>query len=471
MRSVQHTSLALSFVAFSSVLAPPAALHAQDPRVVALETLRAMGLDSVDGAATVHFRAEDRVRALELQSMMQEFLGFWNPRLNVELHVRVAVLRPDDWSKVTPLPYGFPNNFGPPANLILAPATPEPPSGLDTILVESGRDGRDWLLVAHEGGHLLTLALLPPAMRESALVPKARQSKDVRERFERLGSVPMWYWEYVANLFATGFLEAARPPEAGSLMKYLRAWTATPSPQFTHLDDWSALMSALMRARTPDGKPAFTSSDAGANFGWYQGVVGQLAAHVQSRREVDALSHIRRVTSGDVSRTTAEIVGELEAMAPGARALLDRLGAGYRSRGRSGSGRSRWRPSGSALSVRAGAVGQGPDVGEQQLVQPPVPAARDWRRGGDDAGQRRTSDPGRTTGPPGARLRRVAPVADQRLPTDRADVADRRTGLLISNVRVFDVFTGTFLQPMAIRFVMKGSALCVPDAARVLCAR
>jgi hypothetical protein len=115
-------------------------------------------------------------------------------------------------------------------------------------------------------------------------------------------------------------------------MKYLRAWTATRSPQFTHLDDWSALMSVLMRTKTPDGEPAFTSSDAGSNFGWYQGVVGQLAAHVQSRKEADAISHIRRLTSGPVSPTTPEIVEELETMAPGARALLDGLGAGYRGR-------------------------------------------------------------------------------------------------------------------------------------------
>lgn len=37
--------------------------------------------------------------------------------------------------------------------------------------------------------------------------------------------------------------------------------------------------------------------------------------------------------------TTAELVEQLEAMAPGARALLDRLGAGYRGRARSGPGR------------------------------------------------------------------------------------------------------------------------------------
>jgi hypothetical protein len=332
MRRIQRKRLAILLVATLSVLAPIAGAHAQDSRLVALDTLRAMGLDSADGTAAVYFRPADRKRALELQSMMQEFLGFWNPRLNVDLQVRVAVLRPDEWSKLTPLPYGFPNNFGPPANLILAPATPEPPSGLETLLVEDGRDGRDWLLVGHEGGHLLTLALLPPAMRENVLVPNELQMKDVRERFARLGSVPIWYWEYVANLFATGFFEAARAAEAGAWMKYLRAWTATRSPQFTHLDDWSALMSVLMRTKTPDGEPAFTSSDAGSNFGWYQGVVGQLAAHVQSRKEADAISHIRRLTSGPVSPTTPEIVEELETMAPGARALLDGLGAGYRGR-------------------------------------------------------------------------------------------------------------------------------------------
>jgi hypothetical protein len=328
MCSLPHTKLALS-VAVLSVLATSVVLRAQDPRLVALETLRAMGLDTVDGAVTVYFRPADRERALELQGMMQEFLGFWSPRLRVDLHVRLAVLRPDDWSKLTPLPYGFPNNFGPPADLVLAPATPEPPSGPESILVEGGRDGRDWLLVGHEGGHLLTSALVTPAMREIVLVPTELLPQSLRERFERLGSVPPWYWEYAANLLATRFLEAAHPEEAVSWMKFLRALTATPAPRFTHLDDW---FGRLMRTKTPDGKPALASPEGVSNFGWYQGVVGQLAAHVQSHKEAEALSHIRRLASGDVSPPTPGVIEDLEAMAPGARALLDSLGAGYGSR-------------------------------------------------------------------------------------------------------------------------------------------
>jgi hypothetical protein len=329
MRSAQHTKQALSVVAILSVLATSAVLRAQDPRLAALETLRAMGLESADGTATVYFRPDDRKRALELQSMMQEFLGFWNPRLKTDLRVRLAVLRPDDWKGVIPLPYAFPNNLGPPANLILAPATPEPASGLDRLLVENGRDGRDWLLVGHEGGHLLTIALLPPAMRESVLIPTELQFPDVLEGFRRLSSVPAWYWEYSANLLAIDFFEASRPAMATAWTKYLQAFTAIPSPKFTHLDDWQVV---LMRAMAPKDKPESTESDGGANFGWYQGVAGQLAAHVGARATTEALSQVRRLMSGDVSPTTREIVEELEAMAPGARALLDTLGAGYESR-------------------------------------------------------------------------------------------------------------------------------------------
>lgn len=199
MRSVQHTRLVLLTLAFSSAIAAGSGLHAQDPRLVAVDSFRAMSLDSIPGVATVYFRADHRQRALELQTMLQQFLQFWNTRLGLDTRLRLAVLAPDDWRKLTPLPYGFPNNFGPPANLIPAPATPELASGVDTLLVERGDHHRDWLLVAYEGGHLLTWALLPPAMRDSLTVPNALLSPGLRERFRRLGFVPPWYWEYLRD--------------------------------------------------------------------------------------------------------------------------------------------------------------------------------------------------------------------------------------------------------------------------------
>lgn len=258
--------------------------------------------------------------------MLEEYLAFWRPRLEVDTRMRVAVLTSDDWGRVTELPYAFANNFGPPANLMLAPAAPPAPSGLDTVLVSDRGDRRDWLLIGHEGGHLLTWALLPPAMRDGLTLPPERTSADLRERYERIESIPQWYWEFAATCFATAFLEGARPAEAADWTRYQRALAAVPTPRFTHLDDW---FGELMRAKAADGTPYFLSGDGGANFGWYQGVVGLLGAHVLGRAEKDFVAHLRRMVSGEAAPTTAEILAELESMAPGALALLDGLDAGY----------------------------------------------------------------------------------------------------------------------------------------------
>jgi hypothetical protein len=136
----------------------------------------------------------------------------------------------------------------------------------------------------------------------------------------------------------TTFLEITRPAEATSWRKYLRALTAIPAPRYTHLDDW---WGEFMRASASDGTPLFLSPESGGNFGWYQGVVGLLGAHVRASVGTDAAAHIRQVVSGDLSPTTGELVDQLDAIAPGARVPLDCLGAGYRTRGEQPDIRSR----------------------------------------------------------------------------------------------------------------------------------
>jgi hypothetical protein len=321
--------MALAVAASLAVVAPQQELHAQDPRLAALDSLRVMRLDSVAGVATAYFRPADRERALELRSMLEEYLEFWQPLLGVETRMRIAVLQPDDWKKLTPMPYAFATYLSAPANLIPAPAVPPPAAGLDTLLVQGGRNDRDWLLVGHEGGHLLTWGLMPVPMQDSLMFSAEQISTALRQRYERIQSVPGWYWEFVANHLTTAFLDATRPAGAASWKAYLRATTAVPTPRYTHLDDW---FGEFMRARAPDGTPLFLTPEASGNFGWYQGVTGLLAAHVSEDGRPALIAQTRRLVSGDTVLTTAALVDAIEAIAPGARALLDSLGAGYRER-------------------------------------------------------------------------------------------------------------------------------------------
>ena len=323
MQDILRATALAALVATASAVQP---LHAQDPHA-ALDRLRDLTLDSIVSTSTVYFRPADRERALALQSMLDEFLDFWNPRLGLNAHVRVAVLSPDDWQQLTPLPYGFPNNIGPPANLILAPSAPAPPTDLDTLLMDRTHDGRDWLVIGHEGGHLLNWALLPARVLDYAN-DRTQTDTAAERQLRRVDRIPKWFWEYSSNFFLTAFLEARHPISAAAWNRYLEAYARPPAPRYSHLDEW---FGEFMRATAADGSPYFLSAEGGRNFGWYQGVAGLLGAHVIAEGG-DGVAHIRRTIAGDDTPSTASLLAEMESMAPGTMALVERLGVGYGER-------------------------------------------------------------------------------------------------------------------------------------------
>ena len=337
-----HLATVLTLAALVSPLAP---LNAQAPRLTVMDSIRAMRLDSMGDTIAVYFRPLDRQRASALKAMLKEFSEFWSDRYGIGSAIRVAVLRPEDWQRITPFPYGFPHYFVLPANLLPAAAAPSRAGGPDSLLARDGRDVRDWLLIGHEGGHLLTWSMLPGVLKDSAAghlawltVPVAMRGESanlavglspvVRSRFERLAALPQWYWEYAATLFMMRFLTERHPEIAAAYNAYFQGLTPVAPPRFSDLDDW---FDELMRARTPEETPYFLTQSGGENFAWYQGVTGQLVAHVlRSGRGDAALSHVRRMVSDKAAPVSSSaIISELEEIAPGARALLKHLGASY----------------------------------------------------------------------------------------------------------------------------------------------
>ena len=323
---MRHLLRPLALAALIAATAAAPSLHAQNPRE-SLDRLRELSLDSIVGSSTVYFHPADRERALALQSMLDEFLAYWNPRLGLNAHLRVAVLPPDDWQQLTELPYGFPNFIGPPAHLILAASTPPPATGLDTLLIDDARDDRDWLAIGHEGGHLLIWALLPADVRAYFSDP-AQSDTAAQSRLRRVDRIPKWFWEYSSNYFLTAFLHDRHPTSARTWIAYLETLSRPPVPRYSHLDDW---FGEFMQAQAADGSPFFLSTEGSGNFAWYQGVAGTLGSHVLARGG-DGISHMRRVINDDDVPTTAALLAELEWIAPGALALADRLGAGYLER-------------------------------------------------------------------------------------------------------------------------------------------
>ena len=296
-------------------------VEAQGITPVSLDSVVALRLDSVPGVATAYFRPVHRARGMELHSLLAEYLEFYRKETGVDVRMRIAVLDSVDWSRVSRVPYGLPNNSGMTGKLLLAAAVP--PSRVGVRTLPPGRI-YDALAVGHEGGHLLVWALMPDRLTTS--IANDTFPPDVVERLQAIQRVPSWYWEFAANYLTTAFLEARHPDRAKAWHDHLREIAQVPRPKFTHLADWYG---AEMRAAVRDSVPYILTVEGGRNQGWYQGVVGLAAEHVHRRGGLALIAHIRRMASGEKAPTTGEITQELEATAPGFIAVLDSLGAGH----------------------------------------------------------------------------------------------------------------------------------------------
>lgn len=308
---------------------------AQGVRPASLDSLRVLGLDSVGGVAIAYFRPEHRSRALEVHSLLTSFVTYYREHGGVESRMRVGVVNSTDWARLTNTPYGLPTNSGPlsTANLLLAASAP--PERVGAREMPRG-SVYDFLTIGHEGGHLLTWELMPAEMR-AALTSPDEPSAAMMERLRNLSRVPAWYYELAASYFATAFLEANHPEGAAAWLYHLKELTAIDRPRFTHFGDW---FGRVMTATAPDSTPYVFSVEGGLNQGWYQGVVGQVAAHIYRQTGLNFITHIRALLALSPAPSTQELVERLDSIAPGVIDLLGNLGAHWKMQGQTLSGGS-----------------------------------------------------------------------------------------------------------------------------------
>ena len=302
----------------------PVDAMAQDPES-ALATFSELGLDSIrfDRSGTF-YRSENADRAREAHLYHVALSAFARDSLNVSASIRLAVLNQEDWARLTPLPYGFPNNFGPPANIVMMPALRLPAGGADTVLIGNTRD---LALLAHEGGHILTWSLMPVAMLDSLRVGDDRLSSGLRARFARFDAIPEWYWEFAATYLGIAYLRSQYPERAVVFANYLEALGSIGEPRYRSLDAWFEVM---MTSRTDSGAPFVATAAGNDNFAWYQGVVGIIANHVYSSVNLEYLDQLRSLTAGDAAWTTIDLIEDLEGRSPGLVDRLNRLGVQWR---------------------------------------------------------------------------------------------------------------------------------------------
>ena len=317
----------LAAMPLSLVLSATLVQHvtAQRIRPPSFDTLRVLRLDSVGDVATAYFRPQHRARALDVHSLLRDYLAFYREHAGIETRMRVAVVDSSDWGRLTNAPYGLPANSGPGAARLLIIAA-SPPDRVGTRELPRGVL-LDFLTIGHEGGHLLAWQLLPADMR-AAMASAARPAPEMIARFQALGRIPAWYFEMVANYFTTAFLESKQPEGGAAWNSYLRRISAGDRPRFTHLDDW---FGRVIQAAGPDSTPYPFTAEGGRNMDWYQSVAGQVASHIYRHSGLTFISHIRSVLASSAP-TTPQLVTQLDSIAPGASRLLRDLGAGWEDR-------------------------------------------------------------------------------------------------------------------------------------------
>jgi hypothetical protein len=265
----QNLSLMISFAcAFLLLIAPPS--YAQE-EMMALQKVQSLKNPSFTNKITVYYSLGYEKRAKELQSMIEEAMGFYERKLKMRVELNLAVLTQDQWKQVRSAPYGLPNVSSPP-HVAFLPATADGVVTADALSLKSNlspatlkklkSSGYTFeqaavkfvdLIGLHELGHTyaVSLGLVPP-----------RPNK--------------WFSEFLASYFAYAYLREKRPKLA-TLFHIMAADLALqgPRPKHTSLADFERLYSVGPK-----------------NYGWYQGKFFQRVAQVYDAKGLSFIAEV-----------------------------------------------------------------------------------------------------------------------------------------------------------------------------------
>jgi hypothetical protein len=266
----QNLSLMISFAcAFLLLIAPPS--YAQE-EMMALQKVQSLKNPSFTNKITVYYSLGYEKRAKELQSMIEEAMGFYERKLKMRVELNLAVLTQDQWKQVRSAPYGLPNVSSPP-HVAFLPATADGVVTADALSLKSNlspatlkklkSSGYTFeqgavkfvdLIGLHELGHTyaVSLGLVPPRPNQ-------------------------WFSEFLASYFAYAYLREKRPKLA-TLFHIMAADLALqgPRPKHTSLADFERLYSGI----------------GPKNYGWYQGKFFQRVAQVYDAKGLSFIAEV-----------------------------------------------------------------------------------------------------------------------------------------------------------------------------------
>jgi hypothetical protein len=210
----------------------------------ALEVLRSLPLDSLDGTIRVYHSPGHTERAAALQRMYESALSFYRDTLNHPFQATLAVLTEEHWAAlVWGPPYGMPwVTYRAPDPVVVLPATTDRGVVADRLRHlqlgdEEVRRGVE-SIGFHEFGHgLVQQYLYPGELR----VPPVR-----------------WFDEMMATYMGQGYVWMSAPATLAQLRQQQARMLAAPRPRMTSLPDFEANYWDL------------ASSPNAANYQWYQ---------------------------------------------------------------------------------------------------------------------------------------------------------------------------------------------------------
>jgi hypothetical protein len=240
---------------------------------------------------TVYYSPQYERKALELRSMLEGMMLYFNDNLKVKMSFTLAVLDEPQWNRVVStmqrsdifmlemnkpsglepfrVPYGIPLSSTPP-NIVFIPATGDNQPTKSVLSVKA--TAPDFVL---------------KAIRENGLTYEdATQKMPDLIGFHEVGhnyvdeygihATNTWFREFLAHYFAYAFLSKKYPKTARLFLALHEALIAGIKPKHTSLEDLNNLSTGV----GPE------------NYGWYQAQLLRMVARVYERK---GLSFVREV--------------------------------------------------------------------------------------------------------------------------------------------------------------------------------
>lgn len=267
---------------------------AQAQRKTLLERVQEVtGNHSSTNKITVYYSPQYEKKALELRSMLEDMMLYFNKQLKVTMNFTLAVLDEQQWDSVVStmqrrdifmlemdkpsglepfrVPYGIPLSSTPP-NIVFIPATADNRPTQNILSVKS--TAPDFVLKEIKA-HGLTYE--EAAQKMPDLIGFHEVGHNYVDEYGIRAGNP-WLREFLAHYFAFAFLSKKYPKTARLFVALHEALIAGVKPKHTSLEDLNNMGTGV----------------GAENYGWYQAQLLRMVARVYKKRGFSFITEMKK---------------------------------------------------------------------------------------------------------------------------------------------------------------------------------